>query len=152
MSRPLDGDVRLKIQADYDAGMTQDKIAEKHSVSKGVVNKLVKALPPPKNVQHVTDLVRVHTALAEQRDYDVTAVTDLVKEKLDDLAFLRRCSMIVVNKAMDKVQHEKLNMFELEKAQSIIGKGRENIYGKTPDTAVQVNNNGVESVTYKWQE
>lgn len=152
MSRPLPEEIRIKIRADYDAGMTQDKIAEKHSVSKGVVNKLVKTMPPPKNAEHVTELVRIHSALAEQRDYDVTAVTDLVKQKLDDLAFLRRCSMVIVNKTMDKVQHEPLSMFDLEKAQSIIGKGKENIYGKTPDTAVQVNNSGVQSVSYKWED
>ena len=70
----------------------------------------------------------------------------IVSEMAHDNAFFRKASLIIAQKAVKKVQSEDCSMMELKAAQELVGKGKENIYGKSPDTAIQINN-GKEPIT-----
>ena len=63
----------------------------------------------------------------------------IVAERVHDDIFFRRASLIIAQKAVKKVQTEDCSMMELRAAQELLGKGKENIYGKMPDTAIQIN-------------
>jgi hypothetical protein len=63
-----------------------------------------------------------------------------VSERVQDDIFFRKASLIIAQKAVKKVQTEDCTMMELRAAQELVGKGKENIYGKAPDTAIQINN------------
>ncbi len=74
----------------------------------------------------------------------------LVSERARDDTFFRSASLLIAQTAVKKVQAESLkcSMADLRAAQEVVGKGKENIYGKSPDTAIQINNaNGQEGVT-----
>lgn len=149
MATRLTDDKKAQIMADYHVGMSQNAISIKHDVSKGLVNKLCKDVEPL-NKELVNTLTRANIQLAGQNDRNVTAVHKAVTERMRDMEFFRMASIKIANKALEKVDCGDPTMFDLEKAQNIIGKGKENIYGKVPDTAVQVNNNSTQT-TYKWE-
>lgn len=65
----------------------------------------------------------------------------IVAERIQDEVFFRKASLIITQKAIKKVQNEECSMGDLRAAQELVGKGKENIYGKAPDTAIQINNN-----------
>lgn len=140
MAGKLTDELTIKIIADFHTGMSQGKLADKYQLSKATINKICKGMRP-KNISRVEQLVRIKTELMEQDIYSAKAVEREVDRKLKDLEFFRESSMTVTRRAMDLVvDSEQISMFDLEKAQSIIGKGKENIYGKSPETAVQINN------------
>jgi hypothetical protein len=78
--------------------------------------------------------------MGEQSAHVAKAIESVVDEKTKDLIFIRKASLIVAQKAVYKVQNEDCSMQDLRNAQEVIGKGKENIYGKSPDTAIQINN------------
>lgn len=148
MTAPLSDNIKKKILADWHIGMTQNAICLKYEVSKGVVNKLCKGVTP-RNLDNVTDLTRIRLDLAEQPDQYVTAVNREVDLRTQDMSFFRSASLKIAAKAIEKLDNEDLSMADVERAQNIIGKGKENIYGKQPDTAVQVNN---DIKTFGWMK
>lgn len=147
MARQLNDTDRAKILADFHVGMGQHALAIKYEVSPATINKLCKG-KVRKHVEKVNTLVRIKTELQEECEFQVNAVHREVDQRSRDLQFFRTASMVISKKVIEKVENEDLSMFDLEKAQNVIGKGKENIYGKMPDTAVQVNNN---QNTYKWE-
>lgn len=137
MSAKLTESKKALIMADYHIGMSQNALAIKYDVSKGTINKMCKGVTPL-NKETVNTLTRVQLELAGQNEQNVTAVNREVNERLQDMIFFRSASLRIIEKALDLA--EGANLHELEKAQNIIGKGKENIYGKAPETAIQVNN------------
>lgn len=144
---PTNPDIIGRIVAEWRTGeYSQQDLAVRNKVSKGLVNKHTKGVEQDM-VAIVTAGVSYKQALATQSDRMVTAMTEVVDERTKDLIFIRRASLIVAQKAVHKVQQEDCTMQDLRHAQEVIGKGKENIYGKAPETAIQINN-AVTSVTY----
>ncbi len=142
---------RAKILADFHVGMTQNQLSIKYERSKATIHKICKGVIPL-NIEKVNTLVRIETELAEQSEQNVKAVRSLVDRKTRDLDFFRDASLLVTKAAIQKVKKGDASMFDLSKAQEIIGKGKENIYGKAPETQVQVNNQQNQQITYKWED
>jgi DNA-binding Lrp family transcriptional regulator len=138
---------KTKLLADYHAGVNKNQLALKYELSPVAVGKICKGITP-KNAEKVNTLINVAIGLEGQSSYELESINRQVSQKVADFDFFRSASMIVAKKAVEKVKNENLSMFDLEKAQSVIGKGKENIYGKMPETAVQINN---QQTTYGWE-
>ncbi len=64
----------------------------------------------------------------------------VVTERIQDSIYFRNATILVTNRVIEKVRTEDLSMAELNMAQTAIGKGKETVCGKSPDTAIQINN------------
>ena len=64
----------------------------------------------------------------------------VVTERIQDNIYFRNATILVTNRVIEKVRTEDLSMAELNMAQNTIGKGKETVCGKSPDTAIQINN------------
>lgn len=132
----LTDDARKRILADFHAGKTQNFLAKKYNVSPATINKLCKGVQP-KNVEKVNALTRIKTELAEQSEYEVNAVQSEVEERTKHILFFNSVAIRNVREAMELPCH---TQFEHKARAETILKGRETVLGKTPDTAIQINN------------
>jgi hypothetical protein len=137
---------KQKILADFHSGATQGAMAEKYKLSKSTVNALCKGVAPM-NVEHIKNIVKAEEALRNQHPISARVARDVIEEKLNAMEFFREASLTIAKKALAKAEEDWVSMFDLEKAQNIIGKGKENVFGKSPDTAVQINNNTAQPKT-----
>lgn len=128
-----------QLRAEFDVGASQGELARRFQISKSTVNKYCKGRVP-KNAKVVDTLVEIEQHLKAQDPIAVREVRYEVDRRLRDMEFFRESSLLIAAKAVEMSKAERVSMFDLEKAQNIIGKGKENIYGKAPDTAIQINN------------
>lgn len=138
MPRLTDDDRQLLL-ADYHAGVNKNQLSIKYGITPAGVHKICNGIAP-KHVDKVNMLVNIDQEMREQSKYELRSVVQQVSQKVSDMAFFRSASLIIAKKALEKVKTEDLSMFDLEKAQGVIGRGKENIYGRTPETAIQINN------------
>lgn len=134
---------RIKIGSEYRAGLNQRVLAKRYGVSLGTVNNIVKGMVI-NNAAVVDQLVEVHDRILNSREpVDIATIGMLSQRKLEDIQYLREATLKIIYVTMQKINEEgtQLTLYDLERAQNIIGKGRENMYGKSPDVAVQINNN-----------
>lgn len=132
----LNDDQRAKIMADFHAGKSQNELAKKYEVSPATINKLCKGIEP-KNIEKVNALTRIKTELAEQSEYEVNAIHSEVEERTRHIMFFNSAAVKNVKEAMEK---DCTSQFEFRARAETILKGREAVLGKTPDTAIQINN------------
>lgn len=142
-TKPISPETVERIIADWRTGeFTQRQLANNYSVSSGSVAKITKGIPH--DVSSIVSAgVQYKQGLAvhgEQSAHVAHAIENAVNEKTKDLVFIRKASLIVAQRAVQKVQNEDCSMQDLRNAQEVIGKGKENIFGKQPDTAIQINN------------
>ncbi len=141
------------VRAFYERGLSLSEIVERDEVeiksrsqiSKRAARESWEKSPEKKQlVEREVKLKQEVVFVAEKKETlketDRRVHDALVDERTKDLIFIRKASLIVAQKAVDKVQEEDCTMQDLRHAQEVIGKGKENIYGKSPDTAVQINN------------
>ena len=133
------------VKAFYDRGLSLSDITLRPEVEikdRGVISKKAKKDGWVKG-EKATLLNKEISVLQEKATLNATEATVhnlIVDERTKDLIFIRKASLIVAQKAVQKVQQEDCSMQDLRHAQEVIGKGKENIYGKQPDTAIQINN------------
>jgi hypothetical protein len=152
--RAIPDDVKKLVLADYSVGVKQQDLAVKYKISLGMINKIVKGTSRT-NTQVVKQLTDISGYLSGQPIEAVDAIEREVLMRVRDMEYFRAGSLKIINRALEKVDHDDITMYELEKAQNIIGKGRENIYGKHPDTQVNVqnNNSGQNSeIRIRWED
>jgi len=136
---PLNPDKAAQIIADWRTGeYSQQDLADKHKVSKGKVNQLCKGMPQDMTAI-VTAGVQYRQGLAEQDDRIVTAVTEVVDERTKHLQFFTNASLKNVSVMMKKIGAES-SISEHRQAQTALKDAKETVLGKTPDTAIQINN------------
>ena len=130
------------ILCDWKTGVyTQQQLADRYKVSTPLVNKIVKGTP-----KIIAELVEKRVALNRELEVltpkEAALCTVLVNEKEADFAFYRGSSNFIANVAVEKGKLNGTNssINELKMAQEVVGLGKANIYGKAPETAVQVNN------------
>lgn len=86
----------------------------------------------------------IATAKATLNATELDIHNTIVTERMKDEAFFRKASLLVAQTAIRKIQTESCSMMDLRAAQELIGKGKENIYGKSaPDVQVNTQNNQV---------
>jgi DNA-binding MurR/RpiR family transcriptional regulator len=125
------------IIADRKAGYPYDQLADRHKVSKATVHKVCKGISTI-NAPRVKELVEAGV----QEQLDNSAVHLLAQQKLLDLEFFRNSSKEIAEAALQKVRnYPDMPMKDFESAQNIMARGKETIFGKSPETAIQINNN-----------
>jgi len=141
------------VKAFYESGLSLSEITEREEVAikdrssiskkaktegwvKGKIQPLVE-----KTVHVKQQLAEISEQKSTLNSTELEVHQTLVDERTKDLHFFRKASLLIAQRAVKKVQETPImDMKELEIAQNVIGKGKENIYGKSPDVAVQVNN------------
>lgn len=131
--KSLDPDIAATVIAQWRTGKySQQALADKHSVSKGAVNKLCKGVE-----QDVTAIVtagiQYQQGLAQHDDRIVTAVTDVVNEAVKRQEWLNNAALKNVQEAM-KAPCENQNDYRA-RADTVL-KAKEAVFGKTPDTVI----------------
>lgn len=132
----LNDDQRQKILAQFHAGASQNELAKRFEVSPATINKLCKGIEP-KNVDKVNTLTRIKTELAAQSEYEVNAIHSEVEERTKHILFFNAAAIRNVQEAMNEPCASQQDF--KARAETIV-KGRETVLGKSPETAVQINN------------
>ena len=132
----LNDEQRDKILADFHAGKSQRELAKRYEVSPATINSLCKGIEP-KNLDKVNALTRIKTELAEQTEHEVNAVQKEVDERMKHILFFNSAAIRNVQEAMNEPCASQQDF--RARAETIV-KGRETVLGKSPETAVQINN------------
>lgn len=127
---------REKILAEFHAGKSQNELAKIYEVSTATINKLCKGLAP-KHLDKVNTLTRINIELAEQSECEVNAIHKEVDERTKHIQFFTHAAVTNVRQAMDEPCDGQAGY--RMRAETIL-KGKETVLGKTPDTAIQINN------------
>jgi hypothetical protein len=140
------------VRAFYERGLSLAEIAARDEVvikdRKSISRKAAqegwikgeKATLVEREVNTKQAVAEIATEKATLNATELSVHNTLVSERTQDDIFFRKASLIIAQKAVKKVQTEDCTMMELRAAQELVGKGKENIYGKQPDTAIQINN------------
>lgn len=136
-AKPINPDIAEAVVCDWRlGGMSQREIADKHKLSLGAVNKLVKGKPQDA-VDVVNAGVQYHQALHAHGERMVNAIECEVDERTRHIQFFNSAAVKNVQEAMDEPC---ANQMDYRARADTISKGREVVLGKTPDTSVQINN------------
>lgn len=153
-ARSIDPAISGKVVAEWRTGeYSQQDLARKHKISKGMVNKLCKGV-----AQDVGDLVtagaKYKQGLANLDDRIVTAVTEAVDERTKYINFFNNTQAKLAGIALKRIEQqtdekgapgEIFSMTELAQASAVVNTSRIGILGKPAETiinntnAVQVN-------------
>jgi len=134
----IDNNIKLSIVADWRTGeYSQQQLSDKYEVSKGLVNKLCKGVEQDTSAI-VNAGIKYRLGLAAHDDRNVTAINEAVTEHTKHIQFFNRAAITNVQEAM---VHECNNQNDYRARAETILKGKETVLGKTPDTAIQINNN-----------
>ena len=141
-AKPLDATIAENILIDWRLGqLSQRKIAEKHSVSNGTVANLTKGV-----VRDVSGIVsagiQYQQALHTQDERIVSAIEIAVSEASKRMEWLNKANMTVANLTMRKIaiDMEAVSYQDLNAASATLGRTKDNVFGKSPETAIQINN------------
>jgi hypothetical protein len=134
---------RTKIRACLLAGMGIRETARKFKVSPPTVLNIKRTLTNTE-ITLVEQGTAYKTGISEIRDEHperAESIVEAVDQRTKDLDFFRRGSLLVAQVAIRKIQKEStdLPMSEIKSAADALGKAKENIFGKAPETAVQIN-------------
>lgn len=77
----LTDDIKLKILADWKAGISQNQLAKKYDVSPATINKICKGIEQS-NIHLVNAQVSVITELNSKSEYELNSINAEVNEKL----------------------------------------------------------------------
>lgn len=116
--------------------LSQQAISEKHGVSKGVVNKLCKGVERDGHAI-VTAGIQYRQALAAHDDRIVTAIEHEVDERTKHIQFFTHAAITNVKEAMGTPCEGQM---DYQRRADTILKAKETVVGKTPETAIQINN------------
>ncbi len=145
-AKPIGSVKSESIVADWRTGeYSQQRLAEKHGVSKGVVNKLCKGVEQD-TAAIVTAGVLYRQGLAAHDDRNVTAVTAAVDEITKHIQFFTNVTIKNLSIMAEKIDGA-TTIMEHRVAQAAIRDGRETVLGKQPDTAIQINNSNTSAIT-----
>ena len=127
------------IVADWRTGaFTQRQLAGKYRVSLGFINKHTKDVPRD-TAETVNKLVEAKQELANLDEQSVNAVHEQVNERTKHIQFFTNAAVKNVQAAVRKITNETTQAEHRMLAETIL-KGRETVLGKSPDTAIQINN------------
>lgn len=140
------------VRAFYERGLSLAEIAARHEVEIKDRSSISKKAKSDGWVKGKNSTLVQDEALAKQKAVEIAGKKStlnstelevhntLVAEKIQDDIFFRKASHIISRQIIQKVQTEKLSMMELKVAQDGIGKGKENIYGRSPEVTINNTN------------
>ncbi len=120
-------------------------LARKHEVSVGFIAKHTTKIEKD-GLAVVNAGVQYKQGLAENDEHFVNAVNDVVDERTRHIVFFNHAAIKNVSEAM-MAKCENQNDYKARA--DTISKGRADVLGKTPDTAVQINNNPITEIQIK---
>jgi hypothetical protein len=142
-AKPLDQELIEDILIDWRLGqLSQDQIAKKWGVSKGSVNKVCKGIEQDA-AGIVTAGIQYQQALHAHDDRIVTAVESVVTEVSKRIEWLNKASLKNVQEAMAQRCE---NQNDYRARADTISKAKDVVIGKTPETAIQINNSSAPQV------
>lgn len=137
--RPKDPKKILTIVSEWRTGQySQAELAKKHKVSGGFVNKHCKGIVKD-GERVVHDGVQYKQALANHDESMVSAIVDAVDERTKHIHFFNHAAITNVSKAVKKIGDD-MSQNDHKLLAETISKGRDVVLGKTPETAIQINN------------
>lgn len=147
MARPLKCNPEAVI-ADWKTGKYSERdLASKYKVSPSTVHKLVAGVE--KTIEALaSESVQLKQRVADLNEREKSNYEQLVEEKLAATKFFSGAHMLTAKIAVMKLQADKTNASyqDLNAAANAITKAQDGVLGKTPDVAIQVNNNGQQVV------
>ena len=136
-AKPLDPAIAEAVVTDWRVGqMSQRQLADKHKISLGMVSKLCKGVEQDA-APIVNAGVQYRQALAAHDERIVNAVEQVVDERVKRQEWLNVQALKNVKEAMDA---ECINQADFRARADTIIKAKETVLGKSPDTAIQINN------------
>ena len=133
----------IKCREYYEAGLSLSKIVEKTGISKTQISKrsnLESWSKGTEKEQLIADAVKVRVAKGTLTEQALSVHDELVDEKTKHIQFLNNLTLKNLS-VMGKKINEDMEIIDHRNAQETINKGAERLIGKTPDTAIQINNN-----------
>ncbi len=127
-----------KAIAHWKSGRSQRWIADTLDVSPASINSWVKGIAQD-NADIVNTQVSVKERLSALSEQELNAVTEHVDERTKHLQFFTNASLKNVSVMMKKIGAES-SISEHRQAQIALKDAKEVVLGKTPDTAIQINN------------
>jgi hypothetical protein len=137
-AKPINQEVVKNVVADWRTGeYSYSELAHRHKISKAKVGQLCKGVE-----QDLSDIVDAGTqyrsGLANHDRRIVDAVNHAVDERTKHIQFFNNAAIQNVKEAMSAICE---GQQDYKARAETINKGREVVLGKTPDTAIQINNN-----------
>ena len=132
----------VKCREYYEAGLSLSKIVEKTGISKTQISKRSNAEGWAKGTekeQLIADAVRVAVAKGTLTEQALIIHNEVVDERTKHLQFFTNASLKNVSVMMKKIGAES-SISEHRQAQTALKDAKEVVLGKTPDTAIQINN------------
>lgn len=142
-----------KIKALFELGVSLKDISKEIGIDKAAVSRRAKAEGWEKAVnQPLVDIIvkakqqlkEVDKIKSTKSQQEVNAIDTAVEKRLMRLEFFDNAHVLVAQVTVNKikVEGEAASFQDLSAAANTITKAREGVMGKTPDVAIQVNNNG----------
>lgn len=136
-AKPIDQAIAEAIVTDWRVGqMSQRQIADKHSVSNGLVAKITKGVEQDA-ASIVSAGIQYQQALHSHDERIVSAVESAVDERVKRMEWLNIQALKNVRQAMESPCE---GQNDYRSRADTISKAKEVVVGKTPDTAIQINN------------
>lgn len=130
-----------KVREYYEAGLSLSEINAKIPVDKAAISRRAKQESWLKNnsekQQLILDAVRVKEAKSNLNQQALDVHNEIVEERTKHILFFNNAAIRNVQEAM---QTPCENQNDFKSRAETINKGREVVLGKTPDTAIQINN------------
>lgn len=124
----------------FEAGLSLSAIAEKTGISKSAISKKSNLEGWAKETQKkqlISDAVRVETAKETLNETALEVHNEIVSDRTRAIMFFGGAAIKNVQAAMLSTCE---NQNDYKARADTILKGRETVLGKTPDTAIQINN------------
>ena len=129
---------KAELIADWKTGkFTERALAQKHRISPATAHKLVAGID--KDIPAlVSKQIEINQQLAEMTEQEVSKFEREVSERTKHIQFFTTAAVQNVKEAMS-LQCE--DQADFQKRADTILKAKEAVLGKTPETAIQINNN-----------
>ena len=136
-AKPLDPAIAEAVVTDWRVGqMSQRQLAHQYKVSVGYVAKITKGIPRD-CVEIVSAGIEYNQALAKHDERIVSAIEQAVDERVKRLEWLNIQALKNVREAMEAKCD---NQSDFRARAGTIISAKEVVVGKSPDTAIQINN------------
>lgn len=141
----LTDEMREQIINLWRCGESQNSLAKRFPVSVATINKLCKGVLQD-NVEIVNAQVQINQLLSQKVNTEVNAINQMVEEKTVLGKFFRDSAVKNQHLSNGKVDDlhasgDGLTLNDLESHSRITARNKETVLGKSPDTAIQINNN-----------
>lgn len=125
--------------ADWKTGeYTERELAYRHGVSPGTAHKVVKGTAKTL-APLISKQVEIKRELATLNKHEISSFEQVVDEHTKHIQFFTDVTVLNIETMAKKIT-EKTSIPEHKLAQEAIARGKETVFGKQPETAIQINN------------